>query len=118
MPTKVQVDFNSRGPGGTVPAPVEDAGAPLVVGEVVDLWDEDGNRCIAYVVGVKDGWLTLAPEWETFAAPGASRLLLAPATSNWVARLRGRLTVSLTGAIAPFQSPRINTDQHLIPAKP
>ena len=77
--TKVRVDFNSRGPSGTVRGSRRRADGPFDLGDVVELYDPDepDRSFAATVVGLDPDsgaahfdvdWLREAPEGERQAA--------------------------------------------------
>ena len=89
MTARIEVDFNSRDDLGRLPAPMSDADH-LEVGQIVDAFDDDGNRCLARVSALAGGWASLAPFWETFADEESSRLL--PAHLDQFTRALSRLS--------------------------
>ncbi len=91
--TRIEVDFNSRDDAGLLPAAPTDSDGPVMPGQAVELFDDEGNRCLATVIASGDS-LALAPIWQTFAGPDQSRLVV----SNGVMRAmwRNPLTVLLS----------------------
>jgi hypothetical protein len=82
----IEVDFNSRDDLGCVPAEIKGPGPRR--GDRVDLHDDEGNRCMARVVGEAGGYISLSPEWDTFTLAGHSRVVVAdsaprPDVATW-----------------------------------
>jgi hypothetical protein len=70
---QVLVDFNTRDEQGHVPAYMGTLDRLPAIGEVIDAVDDEGNRCIARVVGIVGSVVALAPEWRTFVEPSGSK---------------------------------------------
>lgn len=99
MTTRIEVDFNTRDDHGFVAALLADADGPVRVGDEVQAYDEEGYRCLAIVTAVAASHVSLDPLWQAFAAPGESRLVIAPAPGVWVDWKNG-LTVALRAPTA------------------
>lgn len=92
--TRIEVDFNSRDDAGYVDAPIADADGPSRVGDHVQTYDDQGNRCLAIVARVTATRIGLDPLWQTFAAPSESRLVVVSPPGMWAVWKNG-LTLSL-----------------------
>jgi hypothetical protein len=79
MTTRIEVDFNARDAVGHIPAALSEADGPVALGDYVDMHDEDGFRCLAFVASIGEGSLGATPLWSTFAAEGESRVVPNPA---------------------------------------
>ncbi len=75
MTTRIEVDFNARDETGHVPAALSEADGPVRVGEYIDLYDDDGYRCLALVSEVAGERVAASPLWQTFTSESESRLL-------------------------------------------
>lgn len=94
MTTRIEVDFNSRDDAGRVPASLSGVEGPLRVGETIEAYDDDGNRCLVIVTSMSVGAIALNPVWRTFSARDESRLVVTGAPYDLWADWRNRLTVS------------------------
>lgn len=110
MTTRVEVDFNSRDDAGRVPASLSEVEGPLRVGETVEAYDDDGNRCLVIVTSLSGRAIALDPVWRTFSSRDESRLVVTGAPFDLWADWRNRLTVSFVQATVtgptPFTSNR------------
>ena len=103
---RIEVDFNSRDASGFVPALIGDADGFPSHNELVDLFDDEGNRCFAVVAGTGDV-LALTPLWQTFVEPNRSRMVIDPGFG--VAEWRNALTVYLSLPMQMVQSVTLGT---------
>lgn len=85
MTTQVLVDFNTRDEQGHVPAYVGTLDHLPAIGEAIDAVDDEGNRCIARIVGIVGSIIALDPEWRTFVEPtdNSNRLVPNRAPRGW-----------------------------------
>jgi len=83
MTMQILVDFNTRDEQGHVPAYVGTLDHVPAIGEVIDAVDDEGNRCIARIIGIVGPVVALAPEWRTFVEPTDNRLVPDRAPSGW-----------------------------------
>ena len=81
MSARAEVDFNSRDEFGNIPVDPADVQGLASVGEWIDLFDDEGNRCFGLVVKVGED-MSVAPEWRTFASPTDSRVIV-DASAYW-----------------------------------
>jgi hypothetical protein len=66
MPTRIEVDFNSRDEAGLIPAYVADITGPYGVGSTVEAYDVEGNRCTGRIASITGEHLAIEPFWQTF----------------------------------------------------
>ena len=93
--TRIEVDFNTRDERGLIPAPVADINGAFRIGDMVEAFDEDGNRCSGRIAQQSGAYILIDPVWATFTTPDASRLRILRATglsSSWVSGLSVVLT--------------------------
>ena len=69
----IEVDFNSRDDAGHIPALIDE---PVAVGELVDMFDDEGNRCLGRVAGFHGGSVAIRADWAAFAAETESRFVV------------------------------------------
>lgn len=106
--TRIEVDFNNRDDAGFVPALLADADGPVRVGDAVELFDDEGDRCIAIVAAVSGPTLAADVLWQTFAAPGESRFVLTSVPDGLWSSWRGRLAVMFQ-PVARLAPPNVST---------
>lgn len=95
MAARAEVDFNSRDEHGNIPIDRSDVEGLVAVGDWIDLFDDEGNRCIG-VVAIVGEEISVRPEWPTFTSASDSRVVVEAAAYwhhiDWI----GRTSVSFT----------------------
>jgi hypothetical protein len=71
---RLRVDFNDVAPGHRLRGSLRFASSPRrpEVGQVVRLWDGEGNECWAVVSEIRNLIVFLTPRWETWTSSSGS----------------------------------------------
>jgi hypothetical protein len=100
MTTRVEVDFNSRDDWGRIPAPLADIEGPLRLGDAVEAYDEEGNRCTGFLAAVEGEYALIDPTWATFTPPDRARVALV-STVGCLARQVTGLSIAVSLGVRP-----------------
>lgn len=101
MTTRVEVDFNSRDDWGMIPAPLGGIDGPYRVGDTVEAFDDEGNRCTGLIASIAADSVAFEPFWPTFAPPDANRLIVTSAR-GFTTRWTSGLTVAISARLRPM----------------
>lgn len=105
----IEVDFNSRDDRGWIPVAWESD--DLTAGQLVDLFDDDGNHCLATVAGQTEQVVRFDPNWATFAAQGEARFIPTSEPHLFTSKLLSPLSVQFVPRILGVSTTTAGSEQ-------
>lgn len=103
MTNPIPVDFNRRDSDDNLSASRSRVDRVPIVGDIVDVVDDEENRALARVVRLEPRGVVLEPIWQTFANVSQPRVVPAALTGNFVVSWSSATSMSVE---APRQGRR------------